>query len=53
MAQLPVSTLGDALFYGIESYVSAGYRDTAEGFYAGLTWGVFWPLGALDRPSAL
>ena len=27
-------------------------RNTAEGFYAGLTWGVLWPLAALDRPAA-
>ena len=50
MAQVPVSTPGDALFYGIETDVSAGYRNTAEGFYAGITWGVFWPLAALNRP---
>ena len=52
MAQVPVSTPGDALFYGIETDVSAGYRNTAEGFYAGVTWGVLWPLDALNRPSA-
>jgi uncharacterized protein (TIGR04551 family) len=52
MAQVPVSTPGDSLLYGIETDVSAGYRNTAEGFYAGLTWGVFWPLAALDRPLA-
>ena len=33
--------------------MSAGYRNTSEGFYAGLTWGVLWPLGALDRPSGV
>jgi uncharacterized protein (TIGR04551 family) len=53
MAQVAVSTPGDALFYGIETDVSAGYRNIAQGFYASLTWGVFWPLDALDRPSAL
>jgi uncharacterized protein (TIGR04551 family) len=51
MAMVPVSTPGDALAYGVETDASAGYRNTAEGFYAGLTWGVFWPLGALDRPA--
>jgi uncharacterized protein (TIGR04551 family) len=51
MAEIPVSTPGDALLYGIETDASAGYRNTAEGFYAGITWGVFWPLDALDRPS--
>ena len=52
MSQVPVSTPGDSLIYGLETDVSAGYRNTAEGFYAGLTWGVFWPLAALDRPVA-
>jgi uncharacterized protein (TIGR04551 family) len=53
MAQVPVSTPGDALAYGVETDLSLGYRNTAEGFYAGLTWGVFWPLSALDRPSSI
>jgi uncharacterized protein (TIGR04551 family) len=53
MAQVPVSTPGDALFYGIETDLSAGYRNTAEGFYAGVTWGVLWPLDALNRPSSI
>jgi uncharacterized protein (TIGR04551 family) len=52
MAQVPVSTPGDALLYGIETDASAGYRNTSEGFYAGITWGVFWPLDALNRPSS-
>jgi hypothetical protein len=37
--------------WGLEMNVGAGYRNTAEGFYAGLTWGVLWPLGALNRPA--
>jgi uncharacterized protein (TIGR04551 family) len=53
MAMVPVSTPGDSLSYGIETDASAGYRNTAEGFYAGITWGVFWPLGALDRPGTI
>jgi uncharacterized protein (TIGR04551 family) len=51
MAEVPVSTPGDSLLYGVETDLSAGYRNTGEGFYAGATWGVFWPLGALDRPQ--
>jgi hypothetical protein len=51
MAQVPVSTPGNALSYGLETDVGAGYRNTAEGFYAGATWGVFFPLGALNRGS--
>jgi uncharacterized protein (TIGR04551 family) len=53
MAQVPVSTPGNSINYGIETDVSAGYRNTSEGFYAGLTWGILWPLGALDRPKDL
>jgi uncharacterized protein (TIGR04551 family) len=51
LAQVPVSTPGNNMTYGLEMNVGAGYRNTAEGFYGGFTWGVFWPLGALDRGS--
>jgi uncharacterized protein (TIGR04551 family) len=53
MAQVPVSTPGNGLSYGVEMDVGAGYRNTAEGFYAGFTWGVFFPLSALDRSPSL
>jgi uncharacterized protein (TIGR04551 family) len=53
MAQVPVSTPGNDLMWGLEMDVGAGYRNTAEGFYAGFTWGVLWPLGALNRPFPL
>jgi uncharacterized protein (TIGR04551 family) len=53
MAQVPVSTPGNAIGYGAEVNVGAGYRNTAEGFYGGFVWGVLWPLGALDRPASL
>ena len=53
MAQVPVATPGNALGYGLEMDLSASYRNTAEGFYAGMTWGVLWPFGALDRPQAI
>jgi len=51
LAQVPVSTPGNDLMWGIEMNVGAGYRNTAEGFYGGFTWGVLWPLGALNRPG--
>jgi uncharacterized protein (TIGR04551 family) len=51
LAEVPVSTPGDELLYGFEGDLGAGYRNTAEGFYAGLTYGVFWPFGALDRTA--
>jgi len=53
LAQVPVSTPGNSLQYGLETNVGVTYRNTAEGFYAGMTWGVLWPFGALDRPSPL
>lgn len=53
LAEVPVSTPGDALTYGLELDSGIGYRNTAEGFYAGATWAVFWPFGALDRPAPL
>jgi len=53
VAQVPVSTPGNGLGYGLELNASASYRNTAEGFYAGMTWGVLWPMGALNRPSPL
>ncbi len=53
MAQVPVSMPGNDLMMGLEMDVGAGYRNTAEGFYAGFTWGVLWPLGALNRPADL
>jgi uncharacterized protein (TIGR04551 family) len=51
LAQVPVSTPGNALGYGVEMNVGANYRNTTDGFYAGMTWGVLWPLGALSRPA--
>jgi len=51
MAMVPVSTPGNGLSYGVEMNVGATYRNTAEGFYAGVTWGVLWPFDALNRPA--
>jgi uncharacterized protein (TIGR04551 family) len=53
VAQVPVATPGNALGYGLEMNINASYRNTAEGFYAGMTWGVLWPMGALDRPASV
>jgi uncharacterized protein (TIGR04551 family) len=53
LAQVPVATPGNDLGYGLEMNISASYRNTAEGFYAGMTWGVLWPFGALDRPASI
>ena len=51
IAQVPVSTPGNSMQYGMEMNLGLNYRNTADGFYAGMVWGVFWPFGALDRPG--
>jgi uncharacterized protein (TIGR04551 family) len=53
VAQVPVSTPGNSINYGVELNVGASYRNTAEGVYGGATWGLLFPLGALDRPAGL
>ena len=53
MAQVPVSTPGNAIPLGLEIDVGVDYRNSADGVYAGFTWGVLWPLAGLDRPEAL
>jgi uncharacterized protein (TIGR04551 family) len=52
-AQVPVSTPGNSINYGLEADLGANYRNTGEGVYAGFTWGLFFPLGALSRPAQL
>jgi uncharacterized protein (TIGR04551 family) len=44
-------TPGNGLSYGLEMDLSLMYRNTSDNFYAGLTWGVFWALDALNRPG--
>ena len=51
MALEPVSTPGNASPYGVEMNLGVNYRNPADGFYGGITWGVLWPLGALNRPN--
>jgi uncharacterized protein (TIGR04551 family) len=51
MALEPVSTPGNALPYGIEMNLGVNYRNPSDGFYGGVTWGVLWPMGALNRPG--
>jgi len=53
MAQVPVSTPGNAINYGIEGDIGATYRNTGEGVYGGVTWGLFFPMAALSRPASL
>ena len=37
--------------YGVELDLGLQYRNRRENFYAGATWGVFWPMAALSRPT--
>jgi uncharacterized protein (TIGR04551 family) len=53
VAQVPVSTPGNSINYGVEGNVGATYRNTGEGVYGGVTWGMFFPMGALARPASL
>ena len=38
---------------GVGQVGSVGYRNVDEGFFAGISYGVLFPLGALDHPAAL
>ena len=46
---MKVSTPGNSLSYGIELNGGISYRNPADGFYGGVTYGVLWPMGALNR----
>jgi uncharacterized protein (TIGR04551 family) len=49
MALVPVSTPGNSLSYGVEANLGVTYRNPGDGFFGGVTYGVLWPMGALDR----
>lgn len=46
-----LGTPGDARNLGIETNVGLTYRNNADRFYAGVVWGVLWPLAGLNRPT--
>ena len=52
-ANRPVATPGNARMYGVELNGDIGYRNEDEGFFAGVSYGVLFPLSALDQPSNL
>jgi uncharacterized protein (TIGR04551 family) len=52
-AQVPVSTPGNSINYGLEGNVGVTYRNTGDGIYGGATWALLFPMGALDRPASL
>jgi uncharacterized protein (TIGR04551 family) len=49
-AHKPIATPGNESFYGVELDGDLGYSNEKEGFFAGLSYGVLFPLAALDRP---
>jgi uncharacterized protein (TIGR04551 family) len=49
-ANVPVATPGNQSMYGIELDGDIGYHNDKEGFFAGLSYGVFFPQAALDHP---
>jgi uncharacterized protein (TIGR04551 family) len=49
IAPVPVSTPGNSINYGLELDLGLQYRNLRENFFAGITWGVFWPMAALAR----
>jgi uncharacterized protein (TIGR04551 family) len=51
LAPVPVATPGNSMSYGLEMDLGLQYRNLRENFFAGFTWGVFWPMGALARPQ--
>jgi hypothetical protein len=53
VAQVPVSTPGNSLNYGLEGDLGVNYRNTGEGVYGGVTWALFFPMAALSRPASL
>ncbi len=53
MANQPVATPGNSQWYGIELDADIEYHNLPHGFIAGLAYGVFFPLSALNYPAAL
>ncbi|HEY2729534.1 MAG TPA: TIGR04551 family protein [Polyangia bacterium] len=53
VAQVPVSTPGNSINYGLEGDLGVNYRNTGEGVYGGVTWALFFPMAALSRPVSL
>lgn len=52
-ANVPVATPGNGNMYGVELDGDLGYHNDDEGFFAGISYGVFFPLDAMDHPTTL
>jgi uncharacterized protein (TIGR04551 family) len=53
LANKPVAYPGNAVNLGVEIDASVMYHNDAEGFYAGLAYGVLFPLDALNIPETI
>ena len=53
MAANPVAYPGNSYNLGLEIDASLMYRNEEEGFYAGVTYGVLFPFGALSIPASI
>ncbi len=53
LANVPVAYPGNSMNLGVEIDASVMYHNDAEGFYAGIAYGVLFPLGALDIPEEI
>jgi uncharacterized protein (TIGR04551 family) len=51
MAHQPVAFPGNSRNLGVELDLDVFYRNVEDGFFAGLQYGVLFPLDALDRPG--
>jgi uncharacterized protein (TIGR04551 family) len=52
-ANVIVSTPGNAALWGVELDGDLGYHNDKEGFFGGISYGVLFPLSAMDHPNAL
>jgi uncharacterized protein (TIGR04551 family) len=52
-ANVPVATPGNGTMYGIELDADVGYYSPDDGFFAGISYGVLFPLDAMDHPVDL
>jgi uncharacterized protein (TIGR04551 family) len=48
-----VATPGNGSIYGIELNADVGYDNVKEGFFAGISYGVLFPFGAMDHPNTI
>ena len=52
-ANVLVSTPGNGSLWGVELDGDLGYHNDKEGFFGGISYGVLFPLSAMDHPSTL